>query len=61
MKVVFVKDDFHVFKSAQSETFFSYFDQILSLEKMILRNIKNLSKIVFGNVQVAKNGHVSKL
>ena len=47
MKVVFVKDNFHVFKSAQSETFFSYFYQILSLEKMILRNIKILSKVVF--------------
>jgi hypothetical protein len=47
LKVVFTKDDFHVFKGARSETFFSYFDQMLFLENTIFRNIKILSKVVF--------------
>ena len=47
LKVVFTKDDFDVFKDSLSETFFSYFDQMLSLEKTIFRNIKILSKVVF--------------
>jgi hypothetical protein len=49
MKVVFVKDNFHVFKSAQPEPFFFFFFffQILSLENTMFRFIKILLKIVF--------------
>jgi hypothetical protein len=61
-----MKDDFHIFKGSQSKTFFSYFDQMLYLEKKILRYIKFCQKssflnTTFSNIQVAKNGHVSKL
>jgi hypothetical protein len=54
MKVDFTKDDFHVFlkffRNIWSEVVFRKFCQKSSF-----------LKIIFSNIQMAKNGHVSKL